>query len=122
MSASVTASRAALAAALAAASIRCSDSPGDTAAPVVHIFSNGSTLQRVGGAQVVWGWRLVLQPVQGTPAIASANLGSMAEAVCAVIMALQGFRLVSVSPDTMRQLAGSDFLSNDIEVENHVDI
>lgn len=122
MSASVSAARATLAAALVAASIRCSDSPGDTAAPVVHIFGNGSDLRGVGRGQVAYEFRLVLQPEAGTPAVASANLGTMVEAVCAVLRGLAGFQLIAVSQDVMRQLAGSDFLSADITTRVMVEI
>jgi hypothetical protein len=113
MSDSVAAARSTLVAALVAAGIRCSDSPGDTAAPVVHIFGNGSDLV-FRGSQLRYGFRLVLQPEGGTPAIASANLGTMVEAVVAVLRALQGWQLGDVSQDIMRSLAGSDFLSADI--------
>lgn len=114
MSDSLAVSRAALVAALVAASIRCSDSPGDTAAPVVHIFGNGSDMHGIARGQVRFGFRLVLQPEGGTPALASANLGVMVEAVCAVLRALAGFEVGEVSPDVMRTLAGSEFLSADV--------
>jgi len=114
MSASVSAARGVLSAALVAASLPCSDSPGDTAAPVVHIFGNGSDMRGVGRGQVRYGFRLVLQPEGGNPAVESANLGAMVEAVCAVIRSLSGWEVGEVGPDTIRTLAGADFLSADV--------
>lgn len=69
---------------------------------------------RLRGRQVEYEFRLVLQPEGGTPAIASANLGTMVEAVIAVLYGLAGWKVGTVSPDVMRQLAGSDFLSADV--------
>ena len=123
MSASITAARSALSSALVAASIRCSDSPGDTAAPVVHIFGNGTPdMRHVVRGQVEYEFQLVLQPEGGTPAIASVNLGLMAEAVIVVLRNLAGFKVGPISQDVMRTLAGSDFLSVDITTSTMIDL
>ncbi len=119
---SIATRRGALVTALTGASIRCSDSPGDTAAPVVHIFGNGSDMRGVGRGQVRYSFRLVLQPEGGTTAVASSNLGVMVAAVVAVLRTLTGFEVGEVTPDTLRTIAGSDFLSADVTALTMIDL
>lgn len=79
-------------------------------------------MRGVGRGQVAYEFRLVLQPEGGTPAVASSNLGTMVEAVVAVVRALKDFQVGPVSQDVMRQLGGNDFLSADVTVRTMIDL
>ena len=90
------------------------------AGPACIVFSNGSDLERVGGANVVWGFNILCYVGLRDNAVTSGELATYVQAKMVTLYALAGWSIVSVGRDTVRSLAGSELLTADIAVTTYV--
>jgi hypothetical protein len=90
------------------------------AGPACIVFSNGSDLSGLGGANVEWGFNVLCYVGLRDNRVTSTELAAYVQSIMVIIQALAGFRMVSVSRDTVRSLAGSDQLTADIAVTTTV--
>jgi|SoimicmetaTmtHMA_FD_contig_51_2430436_length_530_multi_1_in_0_out_0_1 hypothetical protein len=115
MSATVAAAHAALTSAVSAAS-----EPVDP--PACIAFSGGSDIAGVGGKLVEWRFTVTCYVGWLDNAGSTAALAALVQAKLVILWALAGWRVLSVSPDTIRTLAGGEMLSADIAVSTYVEL
>ena len=100
-----------------------SASEKETQGTACYVFSAGSDFNRLGGSSTEWRFRV-------TCAVGwNSDIGTMETALAtqvlakvSIINALAGWRLIDVSADVARQIAGGDHLAADIAVSTKVDI
>ena len=90
--------------------------------PACIAFSNGSDLKGLGGASVEWRYTVTCYVGWRDNATATAALAALVQAKLVILRALAGFSILSVSPDTIRTLAGGEILSADIAVSTPVEL
>ena len=90
------------------------------AGPACIVFSNGSDLTKLGGTNVEWGFTVLCYVGLRDNRVTSTELGTYVQAQMAILLALAGFKIVSVERDSVRSLAGSDVLSAAINVTTPV--
>ena len=106
----------------AALSTAVGASPEIVAGPACIVFSGGSDLTQLGGTGVAWGFSVLCYVGARDNAVTTAELAAYVQTKLAVILALAGWRLVSVDGDTTRTLAGSELLTAVIAVTTKVDL
>jgi hypothetical protein len=115
--------RAEVIAALIAAGVRASDTPGaDT--PYVYVAGDGSgDGSRVVTGQLVASFRLVMVGGAWDESAAARDLDTLKQTVLETLRSLAGWRLTSgVSRDGARDWAGALYLSADVTAERLIDI
>ena len=90
--------------------------------PACIAFSNGSDLTGLGGEKVEWRFNVVCYVGWQNNAGATAALAALVQAKLTTLRALAGWSILSVSPDTIRTLAGGEMLSADIAVSTYVEL
>ncbi len=114
--------RAVLAAALVAGGVPTTNAPGRVSPPVAVLVAAGSDLEGIGRGQVAYGFRVVL--VSGA-ADADASAGRLDELVTdtiTVLRNLNGWRITTVGAASVRDVAGSLYLSADVTALAMIDL
>ncbi len=114
MSASVAAARQALVTAVGA-------TDGPVSPPALVVVSGGSDLRGLGGTNVEWTFRVVCYAgLYSDNAAMEDILAAQVQSTLAVLRALAGFSIVSVSPSLIRDSDGGRVLAADIAVTTSV--
>ena len=93
------------------------------APPQAYVYSNGTDFTRLGQTGVEWGFRVTCAVGwKADDAKASQALAALVAAKLAILNALPGWAMLSVSSDVVRQIGGADHLTADIAVSTKVDI
>ena len=92
------------------------------APPACIVFSRGSDLAGLGGASVEWGFNVTCYVGWRNNAQSTAALAVLVQAKLVTLRSLAGWSIVSVSPDTIRTLAGGEMLTADIAVSTPVEL
>ena len=90
--------------------------------PATYVYSSGTDWTGLGGSSVEWEFRVTVSGGMASNGAASAAVATL---LAAKLSALQGsslYRILRVSPDQMRTIAGGDQLTADIAVTCKVDI
>ena len=90
------------------------------AGPACIVFSNGSDLTGLGGTNVEWGFSVLCYVGLRDNRVTSTELATYVQATMVILMALAGFKIVSVERDSVRSLAGGEQLSAAINVTTTV--
>lgn len=111
--------RAELAAALADAGVRVADAGGREAVPYALIYGAGIAAQYRGN-QVEASFRVVLVAGKADAAAMSAELGNAQLVALGAVRELAGWRLEATGPDTIRAIAGLEYLTADLVCSAHI--
>jgi len=92
-------------------------------ASACYVYSEGSSMERVGQSGVQWGFRVTCAVgLRGTASTGSADLAAFVAGKLATLNALAGWGIAGVSGDRVRTIGGGEQLSADIAVFTKVDI
>ena len=93
------------------------------APPQCYVYSNGTSMEILGGSSVKWGFRVTCAVGwKADDAKASQALAAVLAAKLAILQASSLYEIASVGPDVVRQIGGADHLTADIAVSCKVDI
>jgi hypothetical protein len=90
--------------------------------PACIVFSQGSDLRGLGGSQVEWRYNVTCYVGWQDNAGSTTELAGLVQAKLVILRALAGWAVISVTPDTIRELAGGSMLSADIAVSSKVEL
>jgi hypothetical protein len=91
--------------------------------PACYVYSNGSDLTSLGKSALEWGFRVTCDVgLQGDDDNQSDALSALVLAKLTILQALAGWRILSVSADQIRTIAGGDHFTADIAVSTRVNI
>jgi len=94
---------------------------GPISPPCTVVVSNGSDLASLGGESTEWGFRVVCYAGLYSDSAAMEDiLAALVIAKLAILRALAGCRIISVSPSLIRDADGAKILAADIAVSMNV--
>lgn len=112
-----------LAEALTDAEVAVAPTSGRIGTPCVLIYGDGiDDLRGVGRGQLPAGLRMVLVAGRADQEATADQLDALTVTVLGVLRALEGWRLGTVRPDTIRKLGANEYLTRDVTAAVMVDI
>lgn len=108
---------------LASALEEYQDATGEGEPPTCLVFGNGGDLRLLMQGKVSAEFRItVVAPGQWSDGATSRTLGGQVVEVITEVRALAGWQVLSFTPDVVRDIGGSQYLTADVICRRNVDI
>lgn len=122
MTTTLAGARAELIAAVEAASIAATDTPGDRQPPYVAVLGNGIDLERVLAGKALASFRLACVAGKADASASVLSLDTLKLDIVSMLRGLAGWQLGEVRPDGVRIFAGGTYLSADVIAARLIDL
>lgn len=114
--------RAELIAALEAASLSATETPGSKPPPYVAVLGGGVDFGHIVRGSVLSTWRLACVAGLADAKASVAQLDALKLSAIGMLLTLAGWQLGEVRPDGIRSYAGSDYLTADVTASRYIDL